>query len=290
MDNNSPFSTVVFAGGGNRCLWQVGFWSVAAPELQIQPETVAGVSAGASMACLILSGRTDETFNYFIERTSANKKNTYFSNIFRGKPVFPHEGMYRDGLSFGITNETLKTIHEGPDIRILMSHPPAWSGPRLATLLGLGAYSIEKIMKNPVHPELASRLGFTPEIVRARDCKTPEELIDTLLQSSCTPPFTPLCYRNDKPVLDGGLIDNVPVKAIDEGNDSVLVLLTRQYPMENIPATGNRVYVQPSVPIRISKWDYTNPAGMQDAYDLGKKDGEMFVQQVRKAGIIPSLL
>jgi len=99
-----------------------------------------------------------------------------------------------------------------------------------------------------------------------------------------------LCYRNDKPVLDGGLIDNVPVKAIDEGNDSVLVLLTRQYPMENIPATGNRVYVQPSVPIRISKWDYTNPAGMQDAYDLGKKDGEMFVQQVRKAGIIPSLL
>lgn len=290
MNNKSPFSTVVFAGGGNRCLWQVGFWSVAAPELDIKPETVAGVSAGASMACMIFSGRSDESFNYFIEMTSANSKNAFISNIFRGKPVFPHEVMYREGLAFGIDHETLKTIHEGPDIRILMSHPPAWSGPRLATFLGIGAYSIEKLVRNPVHPVLATRLGFTPEVVRARDCKTPAELIDTLIQSSCTPPFTPLCYRNGKPVLDGGLIDNVPVKAIGKENGNTLVLLTRQYPIENIPAVENRVYVQPSVPIEISKWDYTNPAGMQDAYDLGKKDGEMFVQQVRNEGIIPSLL
>ncbi len=290
MDIKSPFSTVVFAGGGNRCLWQVGFWSVAAPELNIQPETVAGVSAGASMACLIFSGRTDEAYNYFKERTANNSKNAYFSNLFRGKPVFPHEEMYRDGLTFGIDNETLKKIHEGPDIRILISHPPAWSGPRLATFLGISAYSIEKQLRNPVHPLLASKLGFTPEIVRARDCKTPQDLIDTLLQSSCTPPFTPLCYRNGRPVLDGGLVDNVPLRAIEKENGNTLVLLTRQYPVKNIPKTGNRVYVHPSDPVKISKWDYTDPSGMQDAYDLGRKDGELFVQKVKNESIIPSLL
>ncbi|NJN40338.1 MAG: patatin-like phospholipase family protein, partial [Gammaproteobacteria bacterium] len=32
---------VVFAGGGNRCLWQAGFWSEAAPRLGLIPQRIA---------------------------------------------------------------------------------------------------------------------------------------------------------------------------------------------------------------------------------------------------------
>ena len=38
---------VVFAGGGNRCYWQGGFWEAASPLLGLRPGTLVGVSAGA---------------------------------------------------------------------------------------------------------------------------------------------------------------------------------------------------------------------------------------------------
>jgi hypothetical protein len=77
--------------------------------------------------------------------------------------------------------------------------------------------------------------------------------------------------------LDGGLVDNVPVCAIDNDN-TTLVLLTRLYKPESIPQTGSRIYVQPSESIPVSKWDYTNPGGVQKAYDLGRRDAEMFLK------------
>jgi predicted acylesterase/phospholipase RssA len=42
---------VAFAGGGNRCYWQGGFWEAAAPLFDLKPMVVAGVSAGAWSAC-----------------------------------------------------------------------------------------------------------------------------------------------------------------------------------------------------------------------------------------------
>lgn len=41
------FDAVVFAGGGTRCTWPMGFWSAAAPALELSPRQVAAVSAGA---------------------------------------------------------------------------------------------------------------------------------------------------------------------------------------------------------------------------------------------------
>jgi len=46
-----PFEQVVFAGGGNRCWWQAGWWDTVAPELGLRPRVIAGISAGAATAC-----------------------------------------------------------------------------------------------------------------------------------------------------------------------------------------------------------------------------------------------
>jgi predicted acylesterase/phospholipase RssA len=277
----SPFTTLVFAGGGNRCLWSVGFWTVAAPALKIKPDTVAGVSAGAAMACLTFAGTWESTMEYFKSITGRNRKNVYPGNIFSDDRVFPHEKMYRSGILHGIDARALLRLHQGPDIRILVSRPPAWLGPRWATLVGIAAYSLEKKFRNPVHPLFAARLGFTAEVVSVRECKTPDELADLILASSCTPPFTPIMRLRGKIALDGGLIDNVPVRALGGEEGRALVLLTRRYPEESIPRLAHRTYVQPSVPIAIDKWDYTNPRGMQDAFDLGRRDGEAFVKKYR---------
>jgi len=50
------FDAVAFAGGGNRCYWQGGFWDAAAPRLGLSPDLVVGVSAGAWSACHTLLG------------------------------------------------------------------------------------------------------------------------------------------------------------------------------------------------------------------------------------------
>jgi len=282
MNVDPLFSSVVFAGGGNRCLWQVGFWERVAPELTLTPKTIAAVSAGASMACLILCGRITETLEYFQKMTAGNPHNIYPANIFRGHPVFPHLAMYRRALLDVIDDHALETLRTGPEIRILLSRPPAWAGPKLATFIGFLCYSVEKKLYSPVHPTFSSRIGFTPEVVTIDACNSPEEVADLLLQSSCTPPFTPVMYRNGRPVLDGGLIDNVPVKILDENEKNVLVLLTRFYPPEKIPHIRGRLYVQPSQPIEVDKWDYTNPKGLRDAYDLGRHDGKIFIEQIKR--------
>jgi predicted patatin/cPLA2 family phospholipase len=83
---------------------------------------------------------------------------------------------------------------------------------------------------------------------------------------------------NGLTVLDGGLVDNVPVHAVAGGRGKTLVLLTRHYPPGTIPRDSDRIYVQPSEPIPVSKWDYKNPEGIQATFDLGKNDGRRFLE------------
>ncbi|SEI49505.1 Patatin-like phospholipase [Paraburkholderia diazotrophica] len=135
-----------------------------------------------------------------------------------------------------------------------------------------------------MHPTLGQSLGFHPEFVRAQDCASVDELADLILQSSCTPPFTPVLRRNGRPVLDGGMVDNVPVSALDPTPGNVLVMVTRIYPrpqMFVVPrGAQQRLYVQPSCKVPISSWDYTSSSQMQHAYNLGRIDGEHFLQRI----------
>lgn len=264
----------MFAGGGNRCLWQAGLWSVAAPALGLAPRTVAAVSAGATIASLLFSGRADAALEAFYRATAENPRNVYPLAPLRGRPAFPHLAMYRAAILGAIDDAALRRLHEGPDLRVLLARPPAWMGPRLGVALGFGAYEAEKAMSGPVHPTAGRRLGFVPEVVSARSCATPEALADLLIASSCTPPFTPVVVRDGRPALDGGLVDNVPVDALGPDPGPTVVLLTRGYPAEKIPAVPGRVYLQSSEPIPVSKWDYTSPHLLRATFDLGRRDGE----------------
>jgi hypothetical protein len=96
-------------------------------------------------------------------------------------------------------------------------------------------------------------------------------------------------YRNGHPVLDGGLIDNVPVAAVKGVPGPMLVLLSRCYPQERIPAIKERLYVQPSKPPSISGWDYTNPDGLQSTFDLGCRDADAFLRKFERGEVALSM-
>lgn len=267
---------VVFAGGGTRCFWQVGFWDAISGMMELQPKRVAAASAGAAMACVVFSGKTKETLERFKEATARNRRNVYLSNFFGGDPVFPHYGMYRKAILEAVDTSALRILHEGPDIRVLLSLPPRRMGARCAAVVGILGYMAERYLKDPVHPSFGRHLGFSPRVVSVRECVTVDELADLILASSCTPPLTPLLTWRGESVLDGGLVDNVPVGILGGSGGNTLVLLTRTYDTNRIPPVPNMTYVQPSRPISISKWDYTNPAGLQEVFDLGRSDGEAF--------------
>jgi len=277
------FDQVVFAGGGNRCWWQAGFWDIVQPQLDPRPRIIAGISAGAATACMLYTRDADWVMRYYENALRRNTKNAYWGNLLRGESVFPHYRIYRQAL-LDIYGEKFAQLAKAPEIRIGVSHVPRWLGARSAVAAGLIAYNIEKYIRKTLHPTLGQALGFHPEFVKAQECATIEDLADLILQSSSTQPFTPILRRNGRPVLDGGMVDNVPVSALDPSPGLVLVMVTRLYPRERMFVVPHgeqkRLYIQPSRKVPISSWDYTRASQMQHAYNLGRADGEQFLQHL----------
>lgn len=277
------FDQIVFAGGGNRCWWQAGFWDVIKPELNLQPRIITGISAGAATACMLYTNQSEWVMNYYADALRNNPKNVYWGNVLRGESVFPHYRIYRQAL-VDIFANNFANLQQAPEIRIGVSHLPRWLGARSVVAAGLIAYNIEKYVRKTLHPTLGQTLGFKPEFVKAQSCDSIETLADLILQSSSTPPFTPVLRRNGRPVLDGGMVDNVPIGALDATPGLVLVMVTRLYPRPQMfvvsEGAQRRVYVQPSRKVPISAWDYTSPQQMRIAYDLGRDDAGQFLKNL----------
>lgn len=283
----TQFDQVVLAGGGNRCWWQAGFWHVLNEKIPQTPKKLIAISAGAATACLFYArpGKSGAEWglNYYAHALEKVRKNANWSNLFSSEPIFPHHQIYRSALK-NILGGGFDLIKRGPEIEIGLAKTPAWLGPRLSVAVGLTVYNLEKHFKKSLHPTLGKTIGFTREFIRAQDCSSEDDLIELILQSSCTPPFTPVMYRGGQAVLDGGLVDNVPIDGLSpspEGvpRSEVLVLLTRRYSqpdylIKELP--GLRLtYVQPSRPVPISSWDYSHHELMPLTYQQGRADAEL---------------
>ena len=278
-DGRRHFENVVFAGGGNRCFWQAGFWSVAAPQLELRPSQVAAVSAGAAIACTVLAGDFHAGFRHYKRALAANDSNIHLRNLLRDEPVFPHGSMYRDTLLASIDEGALARLKRGPEISILVSRPPAWASPGVALVLGMIATSIDDWRDECVHTSAGSRIGFRPMFLAARDCPTPEALADLIIASSCVPLLTPQARHNGAALFDGGFFSNVPAQAVAGAHGETLILLTRRF--SRLPAIAGRTYVQPSQQIPVAAWDYTNVGAVQSTFDLGRRDAERFCTACR---------
>lgn len=273
------FENVVFAGGGNRCFWQAGFWSVTAAELDLKPSGVSAVSAGSAIACALFAGTFDAAFAGYKQAVAGNKHNLYMRNLLREQPVCPHGNMYRDAILGSIDERALSRLHQGPEISVLISCPPRWASTRIAILLGIVAFGIKACDKDVVHSPVGQRIGFRPLYLSVHDCATPGALADLIIASSCVPPLTPQARRNGIALFDGSLVSNVPIEGVAQRAGETLVLLTRQF--TKLPAIPGRTYVQPSRPVPVAAWDYTDDAAVQCAFDLGRRDGETFCTSLR---------
>jgi predicted acylesterase/phospholipase RssA len=281
------FESVVFAGGGHRCWWQAGWWETVAPRVDLAPKRIAAVSAGAATACLVFANESDTALAYYREKLGFDAKNAYWNRWREGRSaVFPHEGIYRAALKELLGGDRFTRLQrDAPEIRVAFARPPTGVPATASLALGLMAYNLEKYIRRPLHPAAGKKIGFRGEYRTIQSCVSEQELIDLIIASSCTPPFTAVQYQGGEVTIDGGLVDNVPVESLDDvensGSSRTLVLLTRRYPKHgDVFEVGERVYVQPTRKVAATPWDYTDPESYENTYKQGLEDAQVFLKWV----------
>jgi predicted acylesterase/phospholipase RssA len=277
---------LTLAGGGNRAFWQLGILERWWPELSPRLGSVAACSAGASMAITWLSGRQDETHQYWLGRRSHVTRNFEWGRLLTGRRPTPHEPIYRDTLRHALAEGGLERIRALPfPVLILTASFPQWMPVPVATAAGMTAYSIERQLRmGKLHPRSARLIGFRPVIVDARTCQEPEDLVDLVLASSATPPFTAIGRHRGRRLLDGGMVDNAPAFVAEQagGVERNMVLLTRPYPDESVGWKGTRLYLCPTEPVPINRWDYTSADRVEATVRLGRVDADRHADAILK--------
>jgi predicted acylesterase/phospholipase RssA len=282
------FRNAIFAGGGSRCFWQLGFWEGAKEaglDLQSSVKFAGSTSAGCAMSTAAVLDRSHYALTLFKDFTAQNPRNIHWNNIspFKQGTLLPHARMYREALKELIGPDDLERLKK-TSIHFLMSGYPKWLGGTIGATTALCIYSLEKTLrKDPIHPRWPAKAGFKPLIGRATDCHTLQDYISMVLAASCIPPILPEGRFGGRKVLDGGLIENIPVRLADKEPGETLVLLSRKYERE-LPSTKRVTWVQPSEQIKIDKFDYANPDGLQETFELGIADGRKFGQSCVPGG------
>lgn len=270
---------ITFAGGGNRAFYQVGLLRRWADTIFPRTRAVAACSAGACVVTFYLSERHDEIDTYWRERRAHVTRNFVWRRLLRGNRPNEHEAIYRDTLLHAFRGGGLERIRALPfPLLILASRLPPLMPSAFAATLALCAYQLEKKMRpEMIHPSFGRRLGFSPAVYDARLCETPEQLASLVIASSATPPFTSVGRFGDAQLLDGGVIDNVPAWVAEEvpGVNRNLVLLTRPYPPHVTGRRGKRLYIAPTEPVPVERWDYTRPDLLDATIAQGKREAEM---------------
>ena len=271
---SAGFEAVAFAGGGNRCYWQGGFWNAAAPALGLAPRLVVGVSGGAWAATYSLLGLGDRVRDMVFEGCSKGVRNLVWAGL---RPTFPVAGMYRELIETVIDHEAFMRLKRGPELLVAIARSPRLLPLPFAVGLGLLTYQIEKKLHGPVHPRGGRALGFSSDYVAVSRLEDRSDLTAALMASASVPPFMPVGRIGGVAALDGGLVDNVPVEplaAVEARGGRTLVLLTRRY--RALPGIPHRTYVQPTHPIPIGQFDITKPEAIREAYAMGMADGAAF--------------
>lgn len=275
------FAAIAFAGGGNRCYWQGGFWDAFTGLRPQAPRFVVGVSAGAFQACFSLIGDGKRVRERVFRACDETERGLDWALLAHGRSPFLVGGMYRSLIEEVFGEAEMAALRQAPEILIQVAHPPAWMPGAVAALSSIGAYQIEKAITGAAHSRAGRYIGLEPDWLSTHAARNPAELADALMATASVPPFMPIGRVNGRPALDGGLVDNPPLirlAEVEAAGGRTLVLSTRS--AKPLESTDLRTVVRPSEPVLVNKFSVTDAAGLRKAYELGLRDGEAFVKSI----------
>ena len=267
---------ITFAGGGSRAFYQVGLLEDWLDAIEPRIGAVAACSAGAAMATLVLTGRTERAKHFFAKQRVGVRGHFSFRRMLAGKRPFPHNDIYRATLRDALSDGGFETLQALPfPIKMLCATFPRRARGVVGIAAGLGVYQLEKAIRpTMVHPSFPQKLGFRSRVWDARHCNSPEELVELVLSSSSTPPFTPVGRFNDNDLIDGSMVDNAPAFLAEQehGIERNLVILTRPHHPASIGLQGKRLYIAPETKLPVSRWDYREVAPVDETLARGRED------------------
>ncbi|SFE85172.1 patatin-like phospholipase family protein [Roseivivax sediminis] len=266
---------LVFSGGGLRCFWQGGFLDVVCKEHRIEPERVTGVSGGALSAVGFLSGREhdlyDEMCRAFREQRVNHNAHSLFDEDDGG--LTPHQEIYCAVVDRVIDAEAARRIAEGPQLQILIAHPPASKLPASSGTAMALAYQSELYIKSSPHFGWAEKMGLTWQLVDANKAAREGELNHLVCSAATIPPVFKPPHWDGKPVIDGGMADQAPMPDPDEGDTTIL--LTRRY--RNLRDDPRLTYIAPSKETPADKIDFTDPEKLGLTWNQGEADARRWL-------------
>jgi hypothetical protein len=270
---------LTFAGGGNRAFYQLGLIARWHDRLLPRTAAIAACSAGACVITTYLSGRRDEARRHWMDRTRGITRNFDWTKLLRGERPAPQGQIYRDTLLVTFADGGLERIRLQPfPVYVLASSFPALLPSAVAVTMGITLYSIERSLRRAPHPRSPRLIGFKAHAVDARECGTPEELANLILASSATPPFTPVGSFRGRRLLDGGMIDNAPAFVVEDRHPEArrsIVFMSRPYHPAVMGIQGRRLYIAPTRPTPIDRWDYTRPHLLDDTVAMGEREADV---------------
>lgn len=264
------------AGGGNRAFWQIGFLARAGERILPRVAAMSGASAGACASVLLVAGRAEHGRSAFARLRRGIATNFDARKLLQRERPMPHEGVYRSLLSECLDDDAMQSLRSAPHPVLILGAEPSSRVPLAASLFfGLAAYQLEKLARpTVVHPTLVPKLGFSAHVHDARTCADKHAVIDLVLSSSATPPFTKTGRYAGARLLDGSLVDNAPASILDSHATKTIVLLTRPYPKEALGVRNGRLYLAPTERVPTERWDYRESAPVDETIALGERDAE----------------
>lgn len=266
---------LVIEGGGVRGIYAAGVLD-RLMEMNLTFDGVIGVSAGAIHGCSYLSGQKGRSIRYY-KKYCADPRFMGFGSWLKTGDIVGADFCY----------------HELPDKLDPYDHAAFLANP------------------TPFYVTCSNVDTGRPEYIRMTDMKTQ---IDYLRASASLPYFSRIVEIEGKRYLDGGATDSIPVEAfMAMGYERNVVILTqhadyhksaemgslpglvyRRYPafaqalktrhirynqalerIAQLEKEGKVFIIRPHAPLDIGRME-KNPERVQQAYDMGKEDGQAF--------------
>jgi predicted acylesterase/phospholipase RssA len=280
--------SVVLSGGGCKSFWSVGALDVLEQQLPAIDHW-AGVSAGAAMAISRVAGRFEHSFSRFLDSVRINRRNFYPGRALKRQRPFPHEFIYRDAVRYLLRGDGFERIRVGAPVHILLSYVEAGQ-PFVPTAWPAVQAFVDRRLRHVLHgPEQLPR-GIGTEVVCSHEADDVEQLIDWTLMSSTIPPITPIRSKAGRRYLDGGLIDNVPVRALPSearaSGSKILCLVSHHVPVPRAPVRtpegAEVLYLSALDDLPVRVWDYTSAERVHAAIELGRRDATTLLDRVTR--------
>lgn len=273
------------AGGGCKAFYALGFGSKLR-EWGVRFKGMSGVSAGAAMILCILSETEEKSVEYIASLTRRNEKNFHLSRIFKKQRPFPHENMYRRTIRYGLNFSKVRNSSVKIYIQAIEAIPKQKD--KLGDFINKAklisqtarAYILDEIDKekgleaNRVR-KIVEKWNLKEVIYTNEDLNDERVLEQIILNSSSIPPV--VGFQNDNQVyyLDGGLTNNLLLEVFPLYEKKIGIYYEKTTIVGKDPKVlENTLLIYPSRPLKITSFDYTNPEGLIDTFELGRRDAE----------------